>query len=158
MNIIERLKELQAVATPGPWEINYSDVGDEEYIEVPGGITAKNGFRVVSEECGLCDVQQAWTVEEFESNAELIVTLRNALPDLIAVAEAAGEYISKRVEYAGYERQYEILKRVENKTTMQEMEMSTVDAERERAELELCDAWDNLNAALTKLEVDAHED
>ena len=81
--------------------------------------------------------------------------LVNALPDLIAVAEAAVKYISKRVEYAGYERQYEILKRVENKTTMQEMEMSTVDAERERAELELCDAWDNLNAALAKLEVEA---
>ena len=78
-----------------------------------------------------------------------------ALPALIAVAEAAVKYISKRVEYAGYERQYEILKRVENKTTMQEMEMSTVDAERERAELELCDAWDNLNAALAALEVEA---
>lgn len=94
----------------------------------------------------------AWADRWHEENAYV---RKQALPRLLAVVEAAVKYISKRVEYAGYERQYEILKRVENKTTMQEMEMSTVDAERERAELESCDAWDSLYAALAKLEVEA---
>ena len=70
MTLLERLKELAQQATPGPWEVNPGGAEEWWYSDTivnPGGSLAS------------CT----------EGNAALIVTAINALPALIAVAEAA---------------------------------------------------------------------
>ena len=74
MNTLERLKELQAAATPGPWEIDTTRSCPE--IRTSVRRVAKALYHEGSED------------SEVEANAELIVTLHNALPDLIEVVEA----------------------------------------------------------------------
>lgn len=88
MTILERLKELEAKVTPGPWEIDKEDVGDEEFIYIPTGITGGNGKRVVGSVGGLCSEDCDLGEGELEANAELITLLRNNLPVLLEVVEA----------------------------------------------------------------------
>jgi hypothetical protein len=60
MNTIQRLKELHEKATPGPWRISLSGS-----VQSVSGDHARDG------------------------DGDLVVAMRNALPQLLAVAEAA---------------------------------------------------------------------
>jgi hypothetical protein len=75
MTTIERLRELLEKATPGPWESTDKD-GLYANIREPT-IEAESGR--VADMYDLCD-------------AALIVAMRNTLPALLEVAEAAKAY------------------------------------------------------------------
>ena len=74
MNALERLKELEAKATPGPWESVDFGVHSER-VAIAG-----RGFLVNDE---------VDSVYCHQSDADLIAEMRNALPKLLAVVEAA---------------------------------------------------------------------
>ena len=88
MNTLDKLKELQAAATPGPWEVHRTDVGDEVGCFVPSRIDGV-GATVVDDDGGMCPYNEPWEVKTLEANAELITTSRNHIDALIEVAEAA---------------------------------------------------------------------
>lgn len=71
MNTLERLKELEAKATPGPWR----SARVAESIEIRQ--EKFNKPRI------------AYLYEVGRSDAEFLVAMRNALPSLLAVVEAA---------------------------------------------------------------------
>lgn len=75
--MLDQLKALEAAATPGPWIIK---TGTTRAIGAAGDVVV-----------GLISNQ---------ADAELSRAARNALPDLIAVAEAAREW----VDYQVYEK------------------------------------------------------
>jgi hypothetical protein len=79
MKPLEELRELEAKATPGPWEA------------IPGGepphvIDGQTAFDVLGPYPLQDDAGGGWMTEE---NAALIAAMRNALPALLDVAEAA---------------------------------------------------------------------
>ena len=76
MKIIERLRELEKKATGAPWHGKY---GDGMYITGPDK-------KEVATACGCCD---GCTGDNCENDRPFIIELRNALPALLAVAEAA---------------------------------------------------------------------
>ena len=88
MNTLDKLKELQAAETPGPWEVHRTDVGDEFVCMVPSRIDGP-GATVVDDDGGMCPYNEEWEAKTLEANAELIVTMRNNAEALIEVAEAA---------------------------------------------------------------------
>ena len=103
---IARLRELEQAATPGPWSGDDGNIAsvplreerhriimrrlDGESIPHPDPDGAPLGYV-----CG--DMQRQPKCEEDE---ELICAMRNALPALLAVAEAAEAWIA-RLESAG---------------------------------------------------------
>lgn len=78
MNTLKRLKELQAAATPGPWD----RVGFYNVLRIA---RKSLDWELVNptEDASLPD----------EDDAEFIVALHEALPALLAVAEAAKLYL-----------------------------------------------------------------
>lgn len=88
MTIIDKLRELEAKATAGPWA--YSPYGDENTCGV-GVVMDANDEPIV----GLDETEDSIVVEsvapevEGHANAALIAAMRNALPALLRVAEAA---------------------------------------------------------------------
>lgn len=76
MNIIERLKELQAAATPGPWVVG-------------GSYTVRTMRSSLDWIARMRDRHHSHADSEDAANAKLIVTAINALPALLEVAEAA---------------------------------------------------------------------
>ena len=96
MTLLERLRELEAAATPGPWE--YEHIGQSVY-KTPIG----NGEKI-------CDIRGwGWLLHKHETdeareaeqdaNAEFITLSRNALPLLLAVAEAA-KWVMETTDHA----------------------------------------------------------
>jgi len=79
MNIIERLKELQAAATPGPWVVG-------------GSYTVRTMRSSLDWIARVRDRHHSHADSEDAANAKLIVALHNVLPDLIEVVEAAREW------------------------------------------------------------------
>ena len=77
MNIIERLKELMAAATPGPW--------------IVGGSYTVRTMRSALDWIARMRDRHHKHDDEDKANALLIVAMHNALPDMIEVAEAARE-------------------------------------------------------------------
>lgn len=73
--MLERLKELEAKATPGPWQA----VGNG--VHAKDRAIAGEGF-LFDHEGVLCD----------DDDARLIAEMRNALPKLLALAEAAKKF------------------------------------------------------------------
>lgn len=74
MSVVGRLRKLEEKATEGPWVLSSGSVG------TPG------------QEAAICGMPWSNDKEqklEFRANAALIVTLRNALPLLADVVEAA---------------------------------------------------------------------
>ena len=89
MNLLEYLKQLEAEATPGPWEFKanptpgeYSDnfSGDCTYKVYPKGGDYWSYF--ISDE-------PYYNTAPKKPDAELLVAIRNALPKFLAVVEAA---------------------------------------------------------------------
>ena len=76
MNTLDKLKELQAAATPGPWVVG-------------GSYTVRTMRSSLDWIARVRDRHHSHADSEDAANAKLIVTLHNALPDLIEVAEAA---------------------------------------------------------------------
>ena len=77
----EQLEALKKI-TPGPWDFETDDIGDETFLVVPIEIVGADGFKVVSYEGGLAPNSE-WTKELLFANAIAIA----ALPDLIAERE-----------------------------------------------------------------------
>ena len=73
MNTLDKLKELQAAATPGPWKVNPDGAEEWWYTDT---ILGEGGAGGAVASCT-------------KGNAPLVVTAINALPALIEVAEAA---------------------------------------------------------------------
>lgn len=79
---IENIQEVCAKATPGPWEINRDDIGDEIYCYAPTDIISEQGITIVDYEGGLAPCNQMWRLEDIEANAQFIALSRTALPQL----------------------------------------------------------------------------
>lgn len=79
---IDQLKELERAGTEGPW------VQESYYISAPVKGRRPNGEVIVNCTPSIYDM---FTHKQKETNAALIVALRNAAPALIKVAEAAKE-------------------------------------------------------------------
>lgn len=73
---IARLRELEAKATPAPWDIDHDarQGGADQIVEFRSGRTLTIAFG---------------TSNGNEDDLPLIVSVRNALPHLLAIAEAA---------------------------------------------------------------------
>lgn len=82
MNTLDRLKELLAQATPGPWEVNPDGAEEWWYSDT---ILGEGGAGGAVASCT-------------KGNAPLVVTAINALPALLEVAEAATSYIEDAVD------------------------------------------------------------
>ena len=80
MTLLERLKELAKAATPGPWEI--SEV--HPWVVIAPETPARRGSGHIYVSCG---------GGNNEENAVFLALALNALPDLLAVVEAAVEYV-----------------------------------------------------------------
>jgi hypothetical protein len=91
MNTLEKLKELQAAATPGPWE--FDPIGVTVYKKPVG-----NGEKI-------CDIRGwGWLLHKHDNdeareaeqnaNARIIVQLRNNAEALLEVVEAAQAVLS----------------------------------------------------------------
>lgn len=78
--LAERLRKLEAKATPGPWEIGY---GIEATIQSTDGCVAimQDGTTVP------VDLDAPDDPGSMEANAALIVALHNALPEIIEKLE-----------------------------------------------------------------------
>lgn len=76
MKTIERLKALEAKATGAPWHDEY---GGGMYITGPEE-------KEVATACGCCD---GCTGDNCENDRPFIIEMRNSLPALLAVVEAA---------------------------------------------------------------------
>ncbi len=75
MSLMNRLRKLEAEASPGSWEHIHIHFGEE---------LIKMGQQVSFE-----DTERARGYMQLEADAVLVVELRNALPKLLAVVEAA---------------------------------------------------------------------
>ena len=83
MNTLKRLRELEAAATPGPWDIrtpNSDSYGDATYKVFPPDGDDWSYF--------MCD-EGYYNTAPRKPDAEFMVAIRNALPKLLAVVEAA---------------------------------------------------------------------
>lgn len=73
---ISKLRDLLAAATPGPWKPDY------------GTVTSAVGDIIGA------DISYGTPMLELDpANAALICAAVNALPELLAIAEAAGDYV-----------------------------------------------------------------
>lgn len=79
MNIITRLKELEAAATPGPWSWEYEGDQGSNIIET------REGYAVITRDAGYYGPNIP--------TGDLIIEMRNALPKLLAMVEAAQEVL-----------------------------------------------------------------
>lgn len=84
MTLIERLKELEAKATPGPWNWDKCGKGFLLLVEYDGkGIPWVLDGIVEDREWGDASITGK------RADMDLIAEMRNALPKLLAVVEAA---------------------------------------------------------------------
>lgn len=93
---VEELERLHEAATPGPWWTFYYDAGDKDEYDNCPSIQAPE-----KEDCAVIHwdgfKQKHWTSAngdqlQIDANAALIVALRNALPDIIAMARERDSY------------------------------------------------------------------
>ncbi len=86
--MIKKLRELEAEASPGPWEHIHIHFGEE---------LIKMGQQVSFE-----DTERARGYMQLEADAVLVVELRNALPKLLAVVEAAKDTLKDLQSHNSY--------------------------------------------------------
>lgn len=125
MNTLERLQELAKAATPGPWVVG-------------GSYTVRTMRSSLDWIARMRDRHHSHADSEDAANAKLIVTLHNALPDLLAVVEAAKE-LAEVARLRGDDE----LPHPANDTKLWTARMQT--------------AWDEVHAALAKLTEAAHD-
>lgn len=85
MGTIEKLEQLEKAATRGPWELR--SVEDRYAMAAPGGWAMEPDRGDVAD----------W--DRVRADYALIAAMRNALPALLAVVEAARERVEARREY-----------------------------------------------------------
>lgn len=98
MNLIDRLKELEAKASPGKWEACY---GREVWSCGPNGGHLTQICEQISQYCNP------------ENNLAFIAELRNALPKLLAFVEAYDEMSAASLTAFGDVDFSELLAKVE---------------------------------------------
>lgn len=91
--VAEALERLAALATPGPWEEEYDpiDAGDHATAICIPGYAGQPGTFIAYCQHNWNDAyagERRISWKEAESNAALIVTLRNNLPAIIAALKA----------------------------------------------------------------------
>ena len=84
--------------TPGPYKINFEDVGDEFACIVPVGLVTISGKNVIAQNGGLAPHDEEWNSEELLKNAHLFA----AAPEMLEALEAMVEM----VEMNGLGKQY----------------------------------------------------
>jgi len=84
---IDKLKELEAKATRGPWQVMPPE-NDKPYLRIRG---TRLGYRykITNVHDVIYEGVHERERQETESNADLLATLRNLAPHLIALWEAA---------------------------------------------------------------------
>lgn len=107
MNLITRLRELDQKATKGPWTID--DAYDDFPVERTPGISSPSGAVVVTD---------LGYYPPMRKDAVLITELRNALPRIIALLEAA-ELVEKALRTITVEQDGEFFFRTENGIPME---------------------------------------
>lgn len=106
MNIIDRLKNLEDKATEGEWRIAKETHPLATFTSIKGGIPF-NRFGGSPCVVGSGSFTRRSGEESYEvfgpvisdEDAELIVTMRNALPALLKVVEAAQESVKEGAHY-----------------------------------------------------------
>jgi len=77
-SLFQKLRDLEAKATPGPWKIELGTLGEEE--RVYGIYSGKYSFdRIIETDTGFYPPRRP--------DADLIVEYRNAIPKLLAVID-----------------------------------------------------------------------
>lgn len=82
MMLLERLKELEAAATPGPWSLDIAEYSD-------GLLQSCGPFHDINDESGETSDEK---YKKTQADQDLINFSRNALPLLLELAEAAEEW------------------------------------------------------------------
>lgn len=82
MTLLETLRALAPVVTPGEWIASESDMFGDHNIQWKEGVETDTDHRAIA---AVVSNLRPW--QQVEANAQLIVTLRNALPELIAALE-----------------------------------------------------------------------
>ncbi len=81
-NLLETLRALAPVVTPGEWIASESDMFGDHNIQWKEGVETDTDHSAIA---AVVSNLRSW--QQVEANAQLIVTLRNALPELIAALE-----------------------------------------------------------------------
>ena len=76
--------------TPGPYKINFEDVGDEFACIVPVGLVTISGKNVIAQNGGLAPHDEEWNSEELLKNAHLFAAAPAMLSMLLELQECAG--------------------------------------------------------------------
>lgn len=84
MTLLETLRALAPVVTPGEWIASESDMFGDHNIQWKEGVETDTDHSAIA---AVVSNLRPW--QQVEANAQLIVTLRNALPELIAALEVA---------------------------------------------------------------------
>lgn len=83
-NLLETLRALAPVVTPGEWIASESDMFGDHNIQWKEGVETDTDHSAIA---AVVSNIRPW--QQVEANAQLIVSLRNALPELIAALEVA---------------------------------------------------------------------
>lgn len=84
MTLLETLRALAPVVTPGEWIASESDMFGDHNIQRKEGVETDTDHSAIA---AVVSNLRPW--QQVEANAQLIVTLRNALPAIIAALEVA---------------------------------------------------------------------
>lgn len=84
MTLLETLRALAPVVTPGEWIASESDMFGDHNIQWKEGVETDTDHSAIA---AVVSNLRPW--QQVEANAQLIVTLRNALPAIIAALEVA---------------------------------------------------------------------
>lgn len=84
MTLLETLRALAPVVTPGEWIASESDMFGDHNIQWKEGVETDTDHSAIA---AVVSNLRPW--QQVEANAQLIVTLRNALPTIIAALEVA---------------------------------------------------------------------
>lgn len=84
MTLLETLRALAPVVTPGEWIASESDMFGDHNIQWKEGVETDTDHSAIA---AVVSNLRPW--QQVEANAQLIVTLRNAIPTIIAALEVA---------------------------------------------------------------------
>jgi len=95
--LLETLRALAPVVTPGEWIASESDMFGDHNIQWKEGVETDTDHSAIA---AVVSNLRPW--QQVEANAQLIVTLRNALPAIIAALEVVDlvrdeDWLSERI-------------------------------------------------------------
>ena len=97
MTLLETLRALAPVVTPGEWIASESDMFGDHNIQWKEGVETDTDHRAIA---AVVSNLRPW--QQVEANAQLIVSLRNNLPTIIAALEVVElvrdeDWLSERI-------------------------------------------------------------